>query len=211
MVPHVFRRFITDAPSGYRLVRFCAMEPLSRPAVIVADMLVDFITGALANPPSEAIIAPLAALLHGARERGWPICYVNDTHLLGDAEEQLWGPHALAGTPGAQVIPELTPEPRDVEFGKRYCSGFHQTGLDVYLRQRSVETVIVTGQHAHICVQHTAGDAFIAGHRVVLATDGITAFTPEDNATGLANAEQIYGALPLTNAEILASLATLET
>ena len=208
MVPHEFRRFITDLPSGHGLVRFCAMEPLTRPAVIVADMLVDFITGALANPPSEAIIAPLAALLHGARERGWPICYVNDAHLPGDVEEQLWGPHALAGTPGAQVIPELAPKPGDVQLGKRYYSGFHQTGLDMYLRQRGVETVIVTGQHAHICVQHTAGDAFIAGYRVVLATDGITAFTPEDNATGLAYAEQMYGATSLTNAEIFASPTT---
>ena len=36
------------------------MEPLNRPAVIVADMLVDFVTGALANPPSQEIVAPLA-------------------------------------------------------------------------------------------------------------------------------------------------------
>ena len=78
----------------------------------------------------------------------------------------------------------------------------------MYLRQRDVETVIVTGQHAHICVQHTAGDAFIAGYRVILATDGITAFTPADNATGLAYAEQMYGARPLTNAEILATPIT---
>jgi nicotinamidase-related amidase len=72
------------------------MEPLNRPAVIVADMLVDFITGALANPPSQEIIAPLATLLAGARSRGWPVCYVNDAHLPGDAEERLWGAHATA-------------------------------------------------------------------------------------------------------------------
>jgi len=41
-----------------------------------------------------------------------------------------------------------------------------------------------------------------------LATEGITAFTPEDNATGLAYAEQMYGATALTNAEILGSPTT---
>ena len=184
------------------------MNALFRPAVIVADMLVDFITGTLANPPSQAIVGPLTVLLEGARERGWPVCYVNDAHLPGDVEERLWGPHALAGTAGAQVIPELAPQSGDVQFEKRYYSGFHQTGLDMYLRQRGVETVIVTGQHAHICVQHTAGDAFIAGYRVLLATDGITAFTPEDNAAGIAYAEQMYGATALTIAEILASPVT---
>ncbi len=179
------------------------MEPLSRPAVIVADMLVDFVTGALANPPSIATIEPLARLLHGARERGWPVCYVNDAHLPGDVEAGLWGPHALAGTPGAQVIEELAPHPGDVEFAKRWYSGFHETGLDMYLRQHDVDTVILTGQHAHICVQHTAGAAFIAGYRVVLAEDAISAFTPEANAGGIAYMEQMYGAATGTVDEIL--------
>lgn len=170
------------------------MQPLDRPAVIVADMLVDFVTGALANPPSATAIEPIAQLVDAARERGWPVCYVNDAHLPGDREEALWGPHAMAGTPGAQVIPELAPHPGDVQFAKRWYSGFHETGLDMYLRAQDVRTVILTGQHAHICVQHTAGDAFISGYRVVLADDGIAAFTPEDKAAGIAYMETMYGA-----------------
>ncbi|MGI9117577.1 MAG: cysteine hydrolase family protein [Gaiellales bacterium] len=179
------------------------MEPLSRPAVIVADMLVDFVTGALANPPSQACIEPLARLLDGARDRGWPVCYVNDAHLPGDAEERLWGAHAMAGTPGAQVIAELAPQPGDVQFAKRWYSGFHETGLDMYLRQHGVDTVIMTGQHAHICVQHTAGDAFISGYRIVLATDAISAFTPEDKDAGVGYMEHMYGAEQADVAEIL--------
>ena len=181
------------------------MEPLNRPAVIVADMLVDFITGALANPPSQEAIEPIARLLAGARERGWTVCYVNDAHLPGDPEERLWGPHAMAGTPGAQVIPELAPQPGDVQFAKRWYSGFHETGLDMYLRAQGADAVILVGQHAHICVQHTAGDAFISGYRVVLATDGISAFTPEDKADGIAYMETMYGAESATVDEILAA------
>jgi len=181
------------------------MEPLNRPAVIVADMLVDFVTGALANPPSQECIEPIARLLSAARERGWPICYANDAHLPGDMEETLWGLHALAGTPGAQVIPELAPQPGDFAFPKRWYSGFHETGLDMYLKQSGVDTVILTGQHAHICVQHTAGDAFIGGFRVVLAEDGISAFTPEDKAAGIAYMQTMYGATVGTVDEILAT------
>ena len=77
--------------------------------------------------------------------------------------------------------------------------------LDMYLRQRGVDTVILTGQHAHICVQHTAGDAFIDGYRIVLATDGIAAFTPDDLAAGLAYMERMYGATSATVDEILAA------
>jgi nicotinamidase-related amidase len=183
------------------------MEPLNRPAVIVADMLVDFVTGALANPPSQECIAPIARLVAGARQRGWPVCYVNDAHLPGDREETLWGPHALASTPGAQVVPQLAPQPGDVQFAKRWYSGFHETGLGMYLRQHDVGTVILVGQHAHICVQHTAGDAFIEGFRVVLAEDGISAFTPADQAAGLAYMQQMYGATLSSVDEVLAAPA----
>lgn len=187
------------------MLRFPHMEPLNRPAVIVADMLVDFVTGALANPPSQECIEPIARLLDVARERGWPVCYANDAHLPGDMEEVLWGPHALAGTPGAQVIPELAPQEGDFQFPKRWYSGFHETGLDMYLNQRGVQTVILVGQHAHICVQHTAGDAFISGFRVVLAVDGISAFTPEDKAAGIAYMEHMYGAVSATVDEIVSA------
>lgn len=180
------------------------MESLEHPAVLVADMLVDFVTGALANPPSLDAIEPIARLLAGARERGWPVCYCNDAHLPGDPEEALWGRHAFAGSPGAQVIPDLAPQPGDFEFPKRWYSGFHETGLDMYLRDQGVKTVVLVGQHSHICVQHTAGDAFINDYRVVLAEDGIAAFTPEDKAAGIAYMGKMYGALAVDVDDILA-------
>ena len=113
----------------------------------------------------------------------------------------------MAGTPGAQVIPELAPKPGDVQFAKRWYSGFHETGLDMYLRAQEVDTVILVGQHAHICVQHTAGDAFIHGYRVMLASDCIAAFTPEDCAAGMAYMATMYGAAAATADEILAAPA----
>ena len=105
------------------------------------------------------------------------------------------------------MVPELAPQPGDVQLAKRWYSGFHQTGLDMYLRQHGVDTVVLTGQHAHICVQHTAGDAFIHGYRVVLASDCIAAFTPEDYAAGMAYMATMYGAAAATADEILAAPA----
>jgi len=125
-----------------------------KPAVIIIDMLDDFVTGALANPRSERIIPNIAELAARARERGWPVVYANDAHLPGDFEERVLGPHALAGTAGARVIEALAPQPGDLELPKRVYSAFHETGLDLYLRQHGVDTVILTGQHTNICVRH---------------------------------------------------------
>jgi len=73
-------------------------------ALIVVDMLEDFVHGALANPRVEAILEPLQRLLAYARSAGWVIVYSNDAHEPGDPEPSIRGEHAMAGTSGAQVI-----------------------------------------------------------------------------------------------------------
>jgi nicotinamidase-related amidase len=177
-----------------------------KPAVIIIDMLDDFVAGALANPRSERIIPHIAELAARARERGWPVVYANDAHLPGDFEERVWGPHALAGTPGARVIEALAPQPGDLELPKRVYSAFHETGLDLYLRQHGVDTVILTGQHTNICVRHTAADALYRGYRIIVPPDAVEAFTAEDHDSGLAYLDMAYRAELTPVAEILGAV-----
>ena len=40
---------------------------------------------------------------------GWVVVFSNDAHEPGDPELRVWGEHAMAGTPEAQVIPQLEP------------------------------------------------------------------------------------------------------
>ena len=150
-------------------------------AVVVIDMLNDFVTGALANPAGEEITPGIAALLDHAREQGWMVVFANDAHLPGDYEEKVWGPHALAGTPGAAVIPELEPQPSDVILPKRFYSSFFETGLASLLRQNGVEEVILTGQHTNICVRHTASDAFVNGFEITVPGDAVAMFRLPDH------------------------------
>ena len=81
---------------------------LDHAAVLVVDMLQDFVYGALACDRGKAIVPATARLLDAAREAGIPVIFCNDCHLPKiDRELALWGDHALVGTPGAEVIPEL--------------------------------------------------------------------------------------------------------
>jgi nicotinamidase-related amidase len=177
------------------------------PAVIVIDMLDDFVTGALANPRSQRIIPAIDALLASARERGWPVVYANDAHLPGDFEERVWGPHALAGSPGARVIRELAPHEGDIELPKRFYSSFYETGLDAYLRQNDVDAVILVGQHTNICVRHTAADALYRGYRIIVPPDGVEAFSQDDHESGLAYLDMAYKAELTPIAELIAPVA----
>lgn len=179
---------------------------MAKQAVVVMDMLNDFVTGALGCEMGRDIVPATEALVGAAREKGVPVIFCNDAHLKGiDRELALWGDHALAGTEAAQVIPELGPAEGDYVVPKRRYSGFFQTNLDVLLRELGVDTVILAGLQVHICVQHTACDAFCLGYDVVLATDALAAFTEEDKATGLAYIKTCYGGKMLTTEEIIAA------
>lgn len=67
----------------------------------------------------------------------WLVVYADDAHLPQDFELQVWGEHAMAGTAGAEIIPELAAG--DLVLPKRTYSSFHETGLDPLLRQFRVE------------------------------------------------------------------------
>ena len=182
------------------------MEKLNRPAILVVDMLNDFVTGALTCDRAKAIVPATARLLDAARAAGVPVIFCNDAHVAGiDRELTIWGDHAIAGTPGAEVIPELNLSSKDYVVPKRRYSGFFQTDLDILLRELGVRTVVMTGLHAHMCVRHTSADAFCLGYDVVVAKEATDSFTEEDYLNGLAYLRTCYGADALTNDELIAA------
>lgn len=179
---------------------------LERPCVLVVDMLNDFVTGALGCDRGRAIVPATANLLDAARKAGVPVIFCNDAHLKGiDRELKLWGDHAIAGTPGAEVIPELKLCDNDYVVPKRRYSGFFQTDLDILLKELGVKTCVMTGLHAHMCVRHTSADAYCLGYDVVVAKEATDAFTEEDYNIGLAYLKTCYGAEAYTNDEIIAA------
>lgn len=162
-------------------------------ALLVVDMLNDFVTGKIENPRAETIIPWIAELLQKARsDDEWMVVYANDAHLPGDFELKVWGEHAMAGTRGAEIIPELAAAETDFVLPKRAYSSFHETGLDPLLRQFGVDEVVLTGQHTNICVRHTTADAFFRGYRVVVPRDAVEAISKEDHESGLKYLEAIY-------------------
>ena len=177
-------------------------------AVIIIDMLNDFVTGALKCERASRIIPNLKKLIEAARKNKIPIIYSNDAHLPEDAEVvHRWGKHAIKGTKGAEVIPELKPTEKDYIIEKRTYSGFYETGLEPLLRSlyrgEGVKTVILGGLHTNMCVRHTAADAFFRGYKIIVAKDGVEAFTQEDHEQGLKYLEYVYNAKILRVNEII--------
>ena len=172
-------------------------------AVLVVDMLNDFVTGALGCDNARAIVKPTQELLEIARKNNVPVIFCNDSHLKGvDKELDFWGDHAIRGTKGAEVIPELPIDEKDYVILKRRYSAFFQTDLDLLLKELGVTSVVITGLHTHMCCRHTAADAFQNNYEVIFANEATNAFTKEDYEYGLKYAKETYGANNYTNKEL---------
>ncbi|MDR0453948.1 MAG: cysteine hydrolase [Deferribacteraceae bacterium] len=172
-------------------------------ALIIVDMLNDFVTGSLACDRGKAIVPNLAKLIKAARGNGVYVIYSNDSHIKDiDKELILWGEHAIRGTAGAEIIPELAAESSDFIVPKRRYSGFFQTDLQLLLSELKVNTVVLTGLHAHMCVRHTAADAFNFGYEIIVPKDATDSFTEEDYVIGIKYLREVYGA-EITDVESL--------
>lgn len=164
-------------------------------AIIVVDILNDFVTGALTCQRALGIIQPTKKLLDAARKHHIPVIFSNDAHIKGiDHELKLWGDHAIAGTKGAEVIPELELQEGDYVVPKRRYSGFFHTDLDLLLKELGVNSVILTGLHTHMCVRHTSADAYQLGYEVNVCKDCTDSFTEEDYNYGIKYLKEVYGA-----------------
>jgi nicotinamidase-related amidase len=174
-------------------------------ALIIVDMLNDFVDGKLGNPKAQAIIEPLQKLLARAREEGWVVVFSNDAHHPDDPELRVWGEHAMAGTPEADVIPQLAPREGEIVSPKRVYGAFESTGLDEQLKERGVDEVVITGQHTHICVRHSSYGALIRGYRITIPRDAVCGFEGVDEDEALAYLEMAYGA-EITNVDALTAV-----
>jgi nicotinamidase-related amidase len=64
-------------------------------------------------------------------------------------------PNTVEGKSSAEVIPELEPGPNDYYLPKHRWSAFFQTYLDLALRARKIDTVIVSGGSTDVGVAST--------------------------------------------------------
>ncbi len=163
-------------------------------ALVIVDMLKDFVDGELANERAQRIVRPLERLLEHARASGWVVVFSNDAHKPGDPELKVWGEHAMEGSPGAEVIEEIAPREGEIVSPKRSYGAFDETGLAERLKAKGVEEVVITGQHTHICVRHSSYGALRNGFEITIPRGAVCAFEGVDEDDALEYLRMAYGA-----------------
>ncbi len=169
-----------------------------RTALIVVDMINDFVTGKLGFAGAQKIVPNIRGLLDSARANRVPVVYVSDAHSPRDAEISVWGRHAIAGTGGAQIIPELEPMKGEPVFRKQTYSIFNADEPRALLKKKGVKGLVLTGVVTDICIQNSAAGAFFNGYAVVIPADCVAAPDKKAHRYSLAYMERVFG-VKITN------------
>jgi len=138
-------------------------------ALIVVDLNRDFFPGgALAVTDADTILPVVNSLI--ADDQYGVVAATQDWHPAGHCSFEQWPDHCVAGTPGAELHPEVDREKVDVLIRKGFeshCdsySGFYDAlgrsnGLEEILKARRVAAVDIVGLATDYCVKATAIDA----------------------------------------------------
>ncbi|MFU8873971.1 isochorismatase family protein [Micromonospora sp. SL4-19] len=94
-------------------------------------------------------------------------------------------PNVAEQPPGSGFVPEMQPQPGDITVVKRTIGAFHGTGLAERLRERGVDTVIMTGIATTMGVESTARAASDHGFEVVFVADAMTGVTAHEHEHAL--------------------------
>ena len=183
---------------------------IARSALVIIDMQRDFLEpggfgAALGNDVSllAAAVEPIRNVLNAARETGVLVIHTREGHRpdladapplkvdRGDPATRIGAPGPMGrilvrGEPGHDIIPELYPVAGEPVIDKPGKGAFYQTDLELMLKNRGIETLMVCGVTTEVCVNTTIREANDRGFRCIALSDCCASYFPDFHKAGLA-------------------------
>ncbi len=158
----------------------------SRTALVVIDPQTWTMGMPLAPHAAEVVVGHVVALARAVRAGGGIVCLTRAAFSPGYAD-MLRVPVDVAlpvpegGLPPGMLAfrPEIAALEADIVITKRQWSAFHGTELDLQLRRRGLDTVVIAGVMTNFGVESTARDAWQHNYAAVVVEDACASLSPE--------------------------------
>lgn len=181
----------------------------AKTALVIID-LQQGVVGMAAQPYlSSDVMQRSSQLARKFRERGATVVYVRvdmANFLMLPVDAPMRDPNApLPPASASELAPEAGYEARDVLITKRHWGAFAGTELEKTLKQRGVDTVVLTGISSNIGVESTARQGTGLGFAFVVVEDACSARDAEEHRFAFAKIFPRLGKVRKTE-EVIASL-----
>jgi nicotinamidase-related amidase len=157
----------------------------SKTALVVID-LQKGITAMPSRPyTAQEVIANAAELVNAFRKNNMPVFLVHvditKETMLNAISDQAFTRPLPASPDWAEFVPELIPTPLDIVIAKRQWGAFYGTELDLQLRRRKIDTIILCGIATDFGVESTARFAYEYGYQQIFAEDAMASRSDEQH------------------------------
>jgi nicotinamidase-related amidase len=186
------------------------LEP-AKTALVVIDLQRGIASGNTAPRPAAEVVERAARLAAALRAGGGTVVWVRVTPSA-DGRDGLRPVTDAAPVGGgamppdwAELLPELGVQANDIVITKRQWGAFYGTELDLQLRRRGVDTILLAGISTNIGVESTARDAFERGYTQVFVEDAMAARSADEHGHTVATLFPRIGRVRSTD-QVLAAL-----
>lgn len=162
------------------------IEP-AKTALVVIDLQRGIVAMPSEPRSSTEVVSRAAQLAAALRKAGGTVVFVHVTPSA-DGKDALrpitdaTPPAGRARPPDwADFVPELGIQPTDLVITKRQWGAFYGTELDLQLRRRGVDTIILCGISTSLGVESTARDAYERCYNQIFVEDAMAARDPEEH------------------------------